>query len=130
MRLFVLLILAVVVAAALVVGILLVWRQMDRQSAMEAVQTWGRLAPLPSSATDLTVTVEGSAFTRAFRVSFRAPAADVNRWLAESPGTKGVVPERSGSTWRYVIQPGGGAQHAEVTVDDRDDSVRIYVYWS
>ena len=70
-------------------------------------------------------------FTRAFRASFSAPIEDVEQWLRESPGTREATLERpSPSTRRFLIRPGGGAQWAEVTVDDSSGEVRIYVCWS
>jgi hypothetical protein len=98
---------------------------------LRATLTWGRLAPLPASAQDFTVVKEGNMFTRAFRVSFSASLPDVERWLHESPGTREVTPERpSPTSRRFLISPGGGAQHAEVTVEDGLGTVSIYVYWS
>lgn len=69
-------------------------------------------------------------FTLAFRICFVASASDIQRWLAESPGTCSILPETNGNIQRYGITPGGGAQHAELTVDLESGEVRIYVYWS
>lgn len=113
------------------VGLVVAYRIWDRQEMLRVTLIWGRLAPLPVTARDFTIIKEGSMFTRAFRASFTAPVADVERWLRESPGTRDVTPERlSSTTRRFLIWPGGGAQHAEVTIDDGSGVVRIYVYWS
>jgi hypothetical protein len=103
----------------------------DRPEAMiPPTLEWGRLAPFPTSAKNFEITTEGSSFSRAFRASFIAPAADVQRWLRESPGTRDVRPKpESANVMRYKITPGGGAAHAEVTVEN-GMSVKIYVYWS
>ncbi len=70
-------------------------------------------------------------FSRSFRVSFSAPAVDVENWLQASPGTNEVIPDvPSPGRRHFAIKPGGGAQHAEVTVDDKTGHVSIYVYWS
>ena len=70
-------------------------------------------------------------FSRGFRVSFVAPAAEIDQWLQQSPGTREAIPSSpSPGTRHYRIAPGGGAQHAEVTVDDTQHRVSIYVYWS
>jgi hypothetical protein len=70
-------------------------------------------------------------FTRSFRVSFSAPAADIERWLQASPGTSEATPDRlSPGKRHFLIMPGGGAGHAELTVDDETGTVSIYVYWS
>ena len=103
----------------------------SQSSAIDCTLSWGRLAPFPHSALSVTISSEGNMFTRAFRASFTAPAVDIERWLLESPGTRSVVPEIPSPSVRYfLIAPGGGAQHAEVTVDDSQHLVFIYVYWS
>ena len=113
------------------IGLVFAYRAWDRREMLRATLNWGRLAPFPAAAQDFTITKEGSMFTRGFRASFIAPLADVERWLRESPGTRDLTPERpSPTTRRFLIAPGGGAQHAEVTVDDSSGAVRIYVCWS
>jgi hypothetical protein len=89
---------------------------------------WGRLAPFPTSAKNFSIRTEGSSSSRSFGASFTAPAVDVERWLRESPGTRDVTPKRdSNGLPHYRISPGGGAAHAEVTVEN-GTSVKIYVY--
>jgi hypothetical protein len=108
--------------------------QKNQDSAIETVLEWARLAPFPNSVRDLTVTSEGSMFTRAFRVRFSAQCKDVEIWLAQSPGTAEVEPKSLDDiSYFYSITPGGGAQHAEVTISQLDGStcsVEIYTYWS
>lgn len=112
-------------------GLFLAYRAWDKREMLRVTLVWGRLAPLPASAEHFTIAKEGSMFSRAFRASFSAPIADVERWLRESPGTRDVTPERPSPTVRrFLISPGAGAQHAEVTVDESAGTVRIYVYWS
>jgi hypothetical protein len=103
----------------------------NRSSAMECVLTWGRFAPFPASARHVSFSTEGSMFTRGFRVTFTAPPAEIESWLQQSPGTHEATPETLSPRVRHFeITPGGGAEHAEVTVDDTDHEVSIYVYWS
>src|SRR5436853_7285397 len=64
----------------------------NRASAIDCTLNWGRLAPFPISAQQLSITTHGTMFTRAFRASFIAPAADIERWLQQSPGTCEVLP--------------------------------------
>ena len=114
-----------------IVGLFFAYRAWDRHEMLRVTLIWGRLAPLPASAQDFTISKEGTMFTRAFRASFAAPTADIARWLRNSPGTRDLTPEKpSPTTRRFLISPGGGAQHAEVTVDDSSGIVSIYVYWS
>ena len=103
----------------------------NRASAIDCTLTWGRLAPFPASAQNLTISVTGNMFTRGFRSSFAAPAADIEQWLQQSPGTRETAPTTpSPGVRHFEIPPGGGAQWAEVTVDDTNYRVSIYVYWS
>jgi hypothetical protein len=118
-----------IVGVVCIVGLFFAYRAWDRHEMLRVTLIWGRLAPLPPSAQNFTITKEGSMFTRAFRASFTAPATDVDRWLRESPGTRDVTPEKTSPTARrFLMSPGDGAEHAEVTVDD-SGAVRIYVYW-
>jgi hypothetical protein len=69
-------------------------------------------------------------FSRAFRVPFVAPPADIERWLRQSTGTREELPVMpSPDTRRFDIAPGDSAQPAEVTVNDTTRHVSIYLYW-
>src|SRR5262245_5516751 len=84
----------------------------------EIAREWARLAPYPASAEDLTSRQVGGPFTREFEVSFRAPLADIERWLRVSLGTREATAEEPYPWLRvYKIKPGGGAQYAEVRVN-------------
>lgn len=107
------------------------------EEALETALEWARLAPLPPSTAELEIETEGSAFTRAFRVSFQAPEEEIEAWAAESPGLQESAPEvgevGDDGTRTYIIPPGGGAAYAEVTLTPLEDGlalVEIYTYWS
>jgi len=103
----------------------------EKQSAIECTLEWGRLAPFPPSAEQLSITIHGNMFTREFRTSFTAAPADIERWLQESPGTKETSPTMFSEGVRtFQIRPGGGAQRAEVSIDDVKHQVFIDVSWS
>ena len=103
----------------------------QRPSVVRAILTWGRLAPFPQSAQVSSITATGNMFSRGFRVSFTAPAPDIEQWLRQSPGTRDLIPDVPAPGFRYFqIEPGGGAQGAQVSVDDRIHRVSVYVYWS
>ena len=99
-------------------------------SALEATKEWTQLNDFPSSATNLTVATQGNMFTREFTVEFDAPLADIDKWLNESPGTKNVTPSKVGNVRTYDIEPGGGAQHAELELNEKTGHVKINTYWS
>ena len=107
------------------------YQHMRYRSMINCTLEWARLAPFPESAADFTINTEGSMFTRAFLAQFRASPEAIQQWVADSPGMQGVEPRVPRPNVRqFNIQPGGGAQHAEVEIDDAIDVVRIYVYWS
>ena len=100
-------------------------------SAIDCIETWGRLAPLPRSAQQLEIKQSGSRFTRGFQATFYAPQPDIDQWLKASPGIKdameiGIPP----SSRHFEIKPGGGAVRAQVEVDDESHRVSIDVHWS
>lgn len=102
-----------------------------RESAIATTLEWGRLAPFPESVQHFQITTEGSMFSRAFRVEFGATPDMIDRWIAGSPGMRDLEPDKSQpNIRRYHIVPGGGAQHAEVEIDDVAHTVKVYVYWS
>lgn len=113
-----------------IVGLFCACGVADRDEMLRLTLIWGRLAPLPATAQNFTITEEGNMFTRSFRASFIAPVADVERWLRESPGTLSHQRDLHRRLGGSLISPGDGAQHAEVTVDDSSGAVRIYVSWS
>jgi hypothetical protein len=103
----------------------------NRASAIDCTLEWGRLAPFPPSAQQLAVSTHGSMFTREFRLSFAALPQDIEEWLQRSPGTReAIVTTPSPGVRHFQITPGGGAEFAEVTVDDAEHRVFIRVYWS
>jgi hypothetical protein len=103
----------------------------NRESTLRIVRQWGRLAEFPKSATNLSIQTTGSMFTRGFHVRFHAPAKEIEDWLKASPGASETTFEQTNPTTRtYFIHPGGGAQHAEVAIDDQKLTVSIYVCWS
>ncbi len=115
---------------ALIVGGYFYIQRANYYSAIEATKEWARLNDFPATATNLTVETEGSMFTREFTIQFDAPLSDIQIWLNESPGTKDVVPTINGNTGKYSIEPGGGALHAELDLDESTGHVTINAYWS
>lgn len=92
---------------------------------------WGRLAPFPVNAMDVTIKTEGNAFTRSFRASFTASKPEIQAWITASPGLSETTPkEISDNKVQYIITPGGGANRAEVVIDYNLNKVEIYVSWS
>jgi hypothetical protein len=70
-------------------------------------------------------------FTRAFRAKFKAQGDVLEIWIRQSPGLAESAPDLSQAGIRTCqVNPGGGAQHAEVSVNDKTHTVEIYVNWS
>ena len=102
-----------------------------QEEMMGLVLAWGRLAPFPATATDVTITTDGNSFTRSFHASFIAPNRDIKVWIEDSPGLNEILPEKiSENKEEYKITPGGGANIAEVVIDYDLGKVEIYVSWS
>ena len=111
--------------------VLVVFMIANRQSAIDCTLEWGRLAPFPASAEQFSITTHGNMFSREFRASFIASPTEIERWLKESPGTRQAVPTTPfPGVRKFQIAPGGGAQFAEVSVDDAKHQVFIVVSWS
>jgi len=103
----------------------------NRAYAVAVAQKWAGLAPLPTSARDVVVEVEGSAFTREVTLTFEAEPEEIETWLEVSPGTTDVVPkELIGGSLEYSISPKGGAAFAQITLSSDRRRVRIVAYWS
>jgi hypothetical protein len=102
-----------------------------RGSAIKCTLEWGRLAPIPQTAGNVKITTEGSSFSRSFRLFFKAPDPDIEKWLHDSPGSSECQPSfPSPGIRHFEMKPGGGATQAELTVDDNQHTVAIYVAWS
>jgi hypothetical protein len=103
-----------------------------RQAEMiDLILEWGRLAPFPVHATNLSVQTEGNPFTRSFRASFSAPEQEIKEWMAKSPGFRNCISQTMpDGRIKYTIEPGGGANYAEAIIDFSINKVEIYVSWS
>lgn len=115
---------------ATTIGGYAMYRSHVRASGLEAARQWARMSPLPATANSLYVETRGGPFTREFTVRFHAPLDDVEKWLNDSPGTSSLKPSVTGKMRVYSVEPGGGAMHAEVTVDDTSGIVMIHTCWS
>ena len=105
--------------------------RVEHQHRREIPREWARLAPYPASARNLRATTSGGMFSRSFRVTFTAQPRDIERWLRASPGPREATEERPALGKRHFdIRPGGGANHAEVNVDDTSGRVEVNVAWS
>lgn len=103
----------------------------SQKEMLQLTLAWARLEPLPPHADNLSVSTEGSAMTRSFRVSFSAPQDEIDAWLQQSPGTSSTFAQiLDADRLKYTIEPGGGASRAEVIVDTKNHTVEIYVSWS
>ena len=114
--------------AVLAVGLTLFVK--NRQSAIDTAIEWARLQPPPVSSLRVNVDTSGSMFSREIQLSFRADRDQLHRWLLESDGISDAKVSTKGSVTLYDIRPGGGAQFAEVRVDESTGHVIVRTYWS
>jgi hypothetical protein len=99
-----------------------------QEEMMALVLEWGRLSSFPANASQVFVETEGNSFTRSFHASFVAPREDIQTWIKDSPELNETTPEElSDNKLQYIIEPGGGANRAEVTIDYGLNEVKIYV---
>ena len=105
--------------------------RLNRESSFAAVYEWVRIDPIPSSATNISISTRGTAFTREFTLQFDAPKDKVLTWLKESPGPSETVPTtKPNGAKHYEIKPGSRATKAEIFVSPNGEHVRIHTYWS
>ena len=123
--------LAIFLGVLLLISISLVfYQQHDQKEIIKTTLVWGNLSPIPQTAAISKIEKKGSAFTREFYISFSDSQSNIKQWLNESIGTSKVTPTIEGDYEKYSINPGGGAQFAEVIVNTRLNTVLIHVYWS
>ena len=120
----------ILILFVLTVAVCVYVRHANYYGALAATKEWARLNEFPATATNFRVETRGNMFTRGFVVQFDAPLADIDTWLNESPGTRKVTPTLQGRVRKYSIEPGGGAQHAELELDETNGHVTINTYWS
>ncbi|WP_305032691.1 hypothetical protein [Hymenobacter convexus] len=60
------------------------YHQWHQNEAIRAALEYGRLAPLPDSATDVQVDTEGSMFSRTFWLCFKTNRTTIDKWVAKS----------------------------------------------
>ena len=113
-----------------VVTAILLYKQNDRQAILETTQEWARIEAIPDSAEITSIEKHGSPLTREFQVTFTASEEVIREWLETSPGTRDVTPVIDGTLEKYSINPGGGAQFAEITYNTETNEVFIRTYWS
>jgi hypothetical protein len=103
----------------------------DPQEMLKTALEWARLDPLPGPIADYTIEQTGGMFSREFHVTFSAKKDDIDRWLIESAGTnEAKLSVGLDGARNFKISPGGGAQYAMVSVQDKTHTVRIRTYWS
>lgn len=128
-----------------IISAVFVWNDLHKESAIDAALEWARLEPIPESARDVTVVLQGNMFSREVWVFFSADFGEVNEWVDSSGGFRDALTnavyadeiishgvKRLSSTPRmthYAITPGGGAQFAEAIVFFNGDVI-IHGYWS
>jgi hypothetical protein len=121
---------AMIAGAGFLVNVV-VGRGDDQAEMLRVTRQWARLDPLPEPHSKFSITSSGGMFSRSFEATFVADDVAIDSWLKSSPGTRNVKPTHdSGDVKTYQIVPGGGAQRASVSVNERTHTVRITAIWS
>lgn len=111
----------------LIVALLFYIQYSERQSAIRCVREWARVAPFPQDCKEFRISTTGSMFSRQFNCSFEAPKKVIVEWLKRCPGLR---EESAFTESKYKVEPGGGAQFAEIIMDWANNKVTINTYWS
>jgi len=101
----------------------------DREEAIEAALSWGKLEKLPKDADITNMEKRGSIFTRQFIIEFTSSESEIKNWILKSKGFKDVKPEIENGTKKYEIHPkdlksSGG--HVKI----KGNTVYINMSWS
>jgi hypothetical protein len=90
-------------------------------NVIRAAREQGNLAPLPPSATDMQTDGWSNGFASERHLRFKAKPAEIEQFLAASPGLKGVRPERFSPRHMYLPAPDwkGGMAEEELKESGR-----------
>ncbi len=77
----------------------------DREEAIEAALSWGKLDKLPKDADITHIEKRGSIFTRQFIIEFTSSEAEIKNWVLKSKGFKEAEIEIKDGTKTYEIHP-------------------------
>jgi hypothetical protein len=90
-------------------------------NVIRAAREQGKLAPLPPSATDMQTDGWSNGFASERHLRFKAKPAEIEQFLAASPGLKGVRPERFSPRHMYLPAPDwkGGKTEEELKESGR-----------
>ena len=102
----------------------------SKTSALDTAREWARLAPYPVDTSEIELETLGSPFSREFRLRFSASDKELSDWLRSSPGVRDAAVSVDGPWTIYLVEPGHGAQFAEVRVNQSSGDVRVRTYWS
>ena len=117
-------IIGALIVITVVVSVVLYY--VNRHNTIHLTRRCARMNDFPLTAKDLDFdTVAGN--TIQITLTFQADINEINRWIAESPGTSQIIPERQGTKRLYSITPADDAHLAELEIDDSDSSVKLFV---
>ncbi|MFC6266258.1 hypothetical protein [Flavobacterium panici] len=101
----------------------------DRDEAIEAALSWGKLDKLPKDADITHMEKRGSIFTRQFIIEFTSSESEIKNWILKSKGFKGVEPEIKDGTKIYEIHPKNLESYGG-RVKIKGNTVYINMSWS
>lgn len=101
----------------------------DREEAIEAALSWGKLDKLPKDADITNMEKRGSIFTRQFIIEFTSSESEIKNWILKSKGFKGVEPGIKDGTKIYEIHP-KDLQSYGGRVKIKGNTVYINMSWS
>lgn len=103
----------------------------NRTQAIETALKWGGLANLPDKARNISVSTQGSMFTRTMIIEFSCNENELQELISISPGLKNFNPthENHGIV-SFQLSGKEGANGGTLRIDKNIGKVRIVVNWS
>jgi hypothetical protein len=104
------------------------WTATAPSRAIATAREWGKLAPLPASATEVRAVEYHNLFAGDAFIRFKAPPAEIEAFLAASPGLRGVTAEKFTPKHMFTPYPTTDDNLDEWT-QHRHFSLRQYPPW-
>ena len=101
----------------------------QKKNAIETTLVWSGIVSLPVNYDEVTVTQEGSVFTRQFVLEFETSKENIEKWVKTDKGFKNVSFTTKYNRTIYDFHPGKESSYGG-TVTIQNNKVLINMSWS
>jgi hypothetical protein len=101
----------------------------QKEEAIEAALSWGKLEKLPNDAEIIHLEKRGPMFTRQFIIEFKSSESQIKKWMLKSKGFKKSTLEVKNKTKIFQIHP-KELQSYGGKVEIKGNKVLINMSWS